>query len=81
VRREVRHLYPRQNQKAGVVRHQAQVAPADLGRPPDEAIAGAEVARRRRPRDAPDRAAMGLDQVLQVLANRILIPEVVILRE
>jgi hypothetical protein len=57
------------------------VPAARLGAPTDEPIAEPERARGRSPREARHRAVGGDDEILQVLADRLLIAEIVMLRE
>ena len=57
------------------------MAASGVSRPPDKPIAGAEVPRGRPPRDTRQRAAGAPHQILQVRADRLLIPEIVVLRE
>ena len=54
------------------------VVAARLGRPADEAVARAEVTGRRRPRKTGQRSAAAGDQVLQMLAHRLGVAEVVV---
>ena len=77
----MRHPHPRQDQKARVRGQQSQMAAARRGAPADEAIADPERARGRSPREARHRAIAGDDEVFQVLADRLLIAQIVILRE
>src|SRR5579864_7063348 len=70
---------PRQNQKARVVGHQANVAPARRCAPADEAVAAAQMARRRTPRQACDRSALCPDQILKMLAHRLLIAQIMMM--
>ena len=81
MRSQIAHVDPRQHEIPGVIRKQVEVAPTRLGRPSDEAVAWSQVARRRAPRETGDRSARCEAQEFQVLADGLLIPQVVILRE
>jgi hypothetical protein len=69
MRRQVRHPHPREDQKPGIVGEEPNVAASGLGAPADEAIARAEGARRRSPREAGHGAVAGDDEIFQVLAD------------
>src|ERR1035437_7274993 len=71
----MRNGHPGQDKEAGVVREQVDVLQPFLGGPADESVALAQMARRRTPRHAGDRASIGEDHVLQVLANRLGVAE------
>ena len=79
VRGQVRHPHPRQDQEARVVGEEADVLPPRLRRPADEPVAAAQVPRRRRPGQAGERPAPRVHQVLQVLAHRLRVAQVVVL--
>ena len=81
MRGKVRNRHPGQDQEARVVGQEAQVAAARHRRPPDEPIAGAKVAWCRPPREARERAPSAPHEILQVRADRLLIAQVVVLRE
>src|SRR6516162_3365991 len=70
---------PRRDQKARVVGHQAKVAPAGGCAPADVTVAAAQMARRRTPGQARDRSAFGPDQILQLLAHRLLIAQIMMM--
>src|SRR5260370_34895964 len=71
--------YPRQNQKAGVVGEEADVLPPRCRAPTDIPIAAAQVTRCRTPRQAGDRTPLRPDQILELLADRLLIAQVMML--
>ena len=75
------HRDPRQDQKARVVGDEAEIAAPHLRRPADEAVAWGEVPRRRGPGDAGDRPPSRHDEIFEVRADRLLIPEIVVLRQ
>ena len=75
----MRNADPGQNQKARVVGDEADVAPPRFRAPADIAVAAAQMARRRTPRQAGDRTALRPDQILQVLPDRLFIAEVMML--
>src|ERR1700722_12164193 len=75
----MRHLHPGQNQEPRVVSHEADVAPPRFGRPAYVAIAAAEMARRRTPCHTGDGSALRPHQVLQVLAYRLFVPQIVMM--
>ena len=79
VRRQMLHPNPRQNQKSRVVGEEADVAPPRFLVPADVAVARAEVARRAGPRQARDRPALRPHQILQVLAHRLFVAQIVML--
>ncbi len=78
---KVRDPHPWQDEETGVVGEEADVLLARLPGPSDEAVPGAEVTRRRRPSEACHRASLGENQVLQVLAHRPGVAQVVVLLE
>jgi len=63
--------------KARVVSKEAKIAFSRLRRPPDEAIPAGNVARRRTPRHAGDRTAVGEDQILQMFSDRLFVTQIV----
>ena len=73
----MRDLNPRQNQKPCVVCDEANVAPPRFRTPADIAIAAAEMARRRTPRQARDRPTLRPHDILQMLAYRLFISQIV----
>ena len=73
VRRQMRNLDPGQDQKARVIGDEADVAPPRFRAPADVAVAAAQMTRRRTPRQAGDGTALRPTQILQVLADRLLI--------
>src|ERR1700689_4736327 len=75
----MRHPHPGQNQEPCVVSHEADVAPPRFGRPAYVAIAAAQMARRRTPCHAGDGSGLRPHQVLQVLAYRLLVSEIVMM--
>lgn len=81
MRREVRHLHPRQDEKPRIHRQQVPLPLPRRWTPANQAIAQPEGARRRAPRKARHRAIARDDQIFQMLAARLLIAEIVILRE
>jgi len=76
---QMRDLHPRQNQIAKVVGNEPNVLAASLGRPADEAVPAAQVTWRRGPRHAGDGPTLRVYQVLEVLADRLRVAEVVVL--
>ena len=81
VRRQMLDPHPRQYQKARVVGEKANVASPRFSAPADEAIAAAEVSWRRTPGQTGERASAGPDQILQLFADWLLVPEIVMLLE
>ena len=79
VRGQVLDLNPGQNQKARVVGQQVHVALARFLAPAEVTVAHLQVARRALPSQARDHLASGFHQILQVLAHRLLIAQIVIL--
>src|SRR5438874_3967501 len=77
VRGQVRDLHPRQNQKPRVVCDEANVAPPSFRTPADVAVAAAEMAWRRTPRQTRDRPAVSPHDIFQMLAHRLLIAQIV----
>src|SRR3954466_569533 len=77
VRGQVRNLHPRQNQKTRVVCDTPNVAPPRSRTPTDVAVAAAEMAWRRAPRQTRDRPAVSPHDILQMLAHRLLISQIV----
>ena len=73
----VRNRDPGQNQKARVVSNEADVTPPRFGTPSYISVPAAQVARRRTPRQARDRAALRPHQILQVFAHRLLVTQIV----
>ncbi len=67
-----------QDQKARVIGKEADVLPPGFGRPADEAVARAEMPRRRRPCQAGNRPAQGVDEELEVFSDRLHIPKIVV---
>src|ERR1044071_6377839 len=72
-------LYPRQNQKARVVGDEAEVTFAGLHAPADITVTAAQMSRRRTPCHAGDRSSLRPDQILLMLAHRLLVAEVVMM--
>src|SRR5438270_134702 len=72
-------LHPRQNQKARVVGDEAEVTFAGFHTPADIAVTAAQMPRRRTPRHAGDRSSLRPDQILQMLAYRLLVAKVVMM--
>ena len=79
MRRQVRHTHPGQNQKPTLVGNEPDVFPPGLLRPTDEAISWTKVPWRRRPAKTPNGPALGSDDVLEVLTNRLDVAEIVVL--
>src|SRR5580693_4106884 len=77
----MRHLHPGQDQKACIGGEEAQVPAACLDAPAEEAIAEPERAGGRSPREARHRAIAGDDEIFQMLPDRLLVAEIVMLRE
>src|SRR5256885_12858892 len=77
VRGQMRNLHPRQNQKTRVVCDTANVAPPRFRIPTDVAVAAAEMAWRRTPRQTRDRPTLSPHDILQMLAHRLLIAQIV----
>src|SRR6266571_3736530 len=73
------HLDPRKNQKARVVGQEANIAPPRFCTPADVAVARTQVSRRARPRQAGKRSRLPPDQILQMLAYRLLITQIMML--
>jgi hypothetical protein len=71
--------YPRQNQKAGVVGEEADVLPPRFRAPTEIPIAATQVTRCRTPCQASDRPPLSPDQILELLADRLLIAQVMML--
>jgi hypothetical protein len=76
VRRQMRNLNPGQNQKARVRSNETDVAAPFFGTPSCISVPAAQVARRRTPRQARDRSALGAPDT-SVLAHRLLVTQVV----
>src|SRR6516162_2122249 len=70
---------PRQNQEARVVGEEANVASSRFRTPAEVTVACSQVARRTRPGQASKRSRLPPHQILQVLANRLLIAKVMML--
>src|SRR5271168_973176 len=79
MRCQMRHPHPGQNQEPRVVSNEADVAPPRLGRPAYVAIAAVQMTRRRAPCHAGDGSSLRPHQVLQVLAYRLLVSEIVMM--
>ena len=78
VRRQVRDLDPRQDEEPQVVRQEAEIPAALVFRPADEPVPRTQVPRRRRPRQARQEPLPGTDHVLQMLAHRLRVSEIVV---
>src|SRR5690606_15676518 len=79
VRSQMRHAHPGQDQEPRLVRDEANVSLPRLARPANVLVSGLEVARCARPEEARDRPAPCSHQILEVLADRLPIAEVVVL--
>src|SRR6266851_946212 len=79
VRSQMIDCDPRQDQKPRVVGEEANVPPPCVLAPANEAVPRPQVARRRRPRHTSDGPPHRPHQILQVLAYRLLVAQVVIL--
>src|SRR5579863_1667362 len=75
----MRHSDPRQNQEARVVGHEADVAPPRFGAPSYITVAAAQMAWRRTPGHTRDGPALRPHQILQVLADRLFVTEIMML--
>src|SRR5215510_13909721 len=75
----MRHCNPGQNQESSVIGDEANIAPPRFGAPADVAVTAAQMARGRTPRHTRYRTSLCPTNILQVLADRLLIAEVVIL--
>ena len=75
----MRRPHPRQDQEPCVVGDQADVPLPRVHAPADIAVAAAQMARRRTPCQARDRPPLRPYQILQMLANRLLVTEVMML--
>src|SRR5436305_1984111 len=75
----MRDLHPRQYQKPRVVGDQANVTPAFLRAPAKATITAAEMARRRTPRQRSNRPALRPRHILQMLAHRLFITQIVMM--
>src|SRR6476620_6734307 len=73
----MRNLDPGQDQKARVVSNEADVTPSRFDTPSYISVPAAQVARRRTPRHARDRAALHRHQILQVFAHRLFVTQIV----
>ena len=78
VRSQMTNLHPGQDQEPRIVGNQVQVASPCGRRPPEEAVAGAELRRRGRPPEAPHDPPSCIDQKFQVLPHRRAVAEVVV---
>jgi hypothetical protein len=78
---QVRHLDPGQNQIPAVVSDQVKVVLVGLLGSSDELIAQVELAGSRTPSRARNGAGCGHHQILQMLAHRTAVPQVVITAE
>jgi hypothetical protein len=76
---QVRHPDPGQNQEAALIGNQVEVLTAYSDIPTDKAVPAADVARCRGKGDTGHRSSQGKDQILEVLAYRLAISQVVIL--
>ena len=70
---------PGKNKEAGIVSQKPNVPAPRLRRPADEPVAATEVAWRGAPRQAGQRAAPGLNHVLQMFPDRLRVTKVVVL--
>src|SRR5215472_1042366 len=75
----MRRANPRQNQKTRIVGNEPDVALAGLLTPLQEAVPAAQMPRRRTPRHAGDRPSLRPRQILEMLAHRLFITEVVVM--
>src|SRR5712692_9108695 len=70
------YLDPRQNQKTSVVGDESDVTPPRPTAPTNEVVPARQVPWRRAPRETSDGTSLGQNQILQVLAHRLLIAQV-----
>src|ERR1700709_2675772 len=75
----MRNLDPGQNQKARVIGNETNVAPPRVRTPADVAIPTAQMTRRRTPRQTGDGAAFRPNEILQVLADGLLIRQIMMM--
>ena len=78
VRGQVRRRHPGQNQKARVIGEETDVAPPRFAAPADVAVAAPQMTRRRTPRQARQWTPLRPHQIFQVLADRLLVPQVMV---
>src|ERR1700733_392442 len=79
VRRQMPTFDPRQTQEARVVSNESNVTPARFGAPSYITVAAAQMTRGRTPCHAGDGASLCPNQILQVLAHRLLITKIMML--
>jgi hypothetical protein len=79
MRRKVRHLYPRQDEKAALVGDEPDVGLSLLFGPTDVSVAWPEVASGRRPAEACDGLPASGHEILEVLTDRMGVPEIMVL--
>src|SRR3954447_5547740 len=75
----MRHADPRQDQEPGVVSDEANVSASCFRAPADVAIAAAQVAWRRTPCQTRNRPALRPYQIFQMLSNRLLVSQVMMM--
>src|SRR5512135_1780185 len=66
-----RHSHPGQEEKSGVVSQQMDMSPALFLRPANELVPWSQMPRGRRPRHTGNRRSPRIDQVLEVLTDRL----------
>src|ERR1700722_6602087 len=79
VGRQMWNPYPRQNEKASVVSDKANIPPPRRWAPAYITIAAAQMARRRTPRQTGDRPALRPHQIFEMLADRLLVGQVMMM--
>ena len=79
--RKVLYLHPRQNEIACIVCNQVKVLLPNLGSPSDEPVPSCQMPHRGGPSHACDWSLMGEEHVLQVLSDRMAVPQVMVLGE
>src|SRR3954453_1693553 len=75
----MRYADPRQDQEPGVVSDEANVPASSFRAPADIAITAAQMAWRRTPCHTCDRPALRPHQIFQVLSNRLLVGQVMMM--
>lgn len=75
---QVRYSNPRQYQKASVVGDESDIALARLLIPADKTIPAAQMPWRRTPSHTGDRPSVGPHQILEMLAHRLLVAQIVV---
>src|SRR5271157_1852146 len=76
---QMRNAYPRKDEKAGVVGEEVNVVLPRLRTPPDVSVPRTQVARGGAETKTDNRAFLAEDHVLQLLAHRVAVAQVVIL--